>query len=174
MDRDVEYYYPPRVHDYGSNSFKFYNGKVTGGEVPPGSDAIDFVDAEIVTNIDKPFTKLVDLDVDCQMHSTLYGMQFGIRKDGELLLYGDWTPCVIANHLWPQLTCFNDTENCLLNYSVGGESFSAQSATTLTNIKWANETVYNSPLLRALKIGASSHNNTLAIRITQHAFKMVG
>ena len=145
MDHNIPYNDPPEIHDYGSNSFMFYNATVTGmvkmdGNLIENSEGDSLFGQEIMTNIDHPFAKLVDLDVDCQMHSTIYGMKFGIRNiHGKLLFYGDWTPCVIANNLWPQLTCFNDMDKCLLEYSPSGESFSAQSTTTLTNITWAND-----------------------------------
>lgn len=180
MDHDVQYSNPPDIHDYGSNSFMFYNVMVTGlvqmnGELIENSECDSLVGQEIVTNINRPFAKLVDLDVDCKMHSTIYGMKFGIRNsDGQLLLYGDWTPCVIANNLWPQLTCFTDKDKCLLEHLHGGESFSAQSATTLTNIKWTNDKDLT-PFLLTLKIKlGESNQDHLAIRITQHSYKYGG
>ena len=175
MDYDIKYHDPPEIHDYGSNSFMFYNAKVTATVNENGSliENSSHDRQEIVTNIDCPFAKLVDLDVDCQMHSTLYGMKFGVRDAlGQLLFYGDWTPCIIANNLWYQLTCFNDTSKCLLNYSSSGESFSAQSTTKLTNIIWANDTQLT-PFLKTLK-SKLSVPNVLAIRITLHSIKYSG
>jgi len=175
MDHEVKYSYPPDIHNYGSNSFEFYSAKVTAVVNDNGmlNDQDSPVNLDIVTNVNKPFAKLVDLDVDCQMHSTLYGMEFGIRDEtGVLLLYGKWTPCVIANNLWPQINCFNDVEKCLLTYSPNGESFAAQSATTLTKIKWADESNLT-PFLASLKAKAGE-SNRLAIRITQHSTKYSG
>jgi hypothetical protein len=125
-----------------------------------------------MTNVDRPFAKLVDLDVDFQHHSTIYGMNFGIRNaEGKLLLYGNWTPCVIANLIWYRLTCFNDTDKCLLEYSPHGESFSAQSTTTLTDIAWASDADLT-PFLSTLKEKLTESNQDhLAIRITLHSFK---
>ena len=180
MDHDIPYNDPPEIHDYGSNSFLFYNATVTGmvrvnGSLIENSEGDPLFGQEIVTNIDRPFAKLVDLDVDCQMHSTIYGMNFGIRNaEGEVLLYGNWTPCVIANFLWYQLTCFTDVDNCSLNYSPRGESFSAQSTTILTNITWGSDT-YLTPFLSTLKEKlAESKQDHLAIRITLHSLKYTG
>lgn len=180
MDHDIPYNDPPEMHDYGSNSFLFYNAVVTGmvrvnGSLIENSEGDRLFGQEIVTNIDRPFAKLVDLDVDCQMHSTIYGMNFGIRNaEGKLLLYGNWTPCVIANFLWYQLTCFTDVDKCLLEYSPSGESFSAQSTTTLTNIKWASDADLT-PFLSTLKEKLTeSKQDHLAIRITLHSFKYTG
>lgn len=57
-------------------------------------------------------------------------------------------------------------------YSPGGESFSAQSATTLTTITWAEElTPFFSTFKERLEESQQQH---LAIRITQHSFKYGG
>lgn len=177
MDHDIHYNYPPEIHDHGSNSFKFYNAKVTG-MVNSIGEFVNSDPLEIVTNIDRPFTKLVDLDVDCQMHSALYGMEFGIRSaDGELLFYGKWTPCIIANNLWSQIACFSDRKKCLLEHSPGGETFSTQSTTILTNITWARDDVitYRNTVLKTLKEKVEGFNrNYLAIRITLHSYKYRG
>ena len=176
MDHDVFYDQPLDIHDYGSNSFMFYDAIVKGTVTTDGKEAksSDNDILEIVTNIDVPLAKLVDLDVDCQMHSTLYGMKFGIRsqKSGHLLMYGDWTPCVLLNNIWSQLTCFNDRDHCMMNYSSSGERFSSQSSTTLTNIKWAPESELPS-FLSTFKTLAKE-NNILTIRITLQSFKYSG
>ena len=180
MDHDIPYNDPPEIHDYGSNSFLFYNATVTGmvrvnGSLIENSEGDPLFGQEIVTNIDRPFAKLVDLDVDCQHHSTIYGMNFGIRNaEGKVLLYGNWTPCIIANFMWPQLTCFTDVDKCLLEYSPDGETFSAQSTTTLTNIKWASDADLT-PFLSTLKEKLTeSKQDHLAIRITLHSLKYTG
>lgn len=177
MDVDIEV--TPTLHNYGSNSFRFYETKVTSVVYSDGTLESDpsvepIIDKKVVNNVNRPFAKLVDLDVDCQLHSAIYGMNFGIQEDSaETFFYGDWTPSVICQGLWPRVACFTDVDDCLLEYSPGGESFSGQSSTTLTNIEWNLET--DSRFLRELRAAfGKSGREELAVRISQSAFHYGG
>ena len=91
----------------GTNEFEFINTKVSGVNydspvtiITQENDPI--LSAFIVTNLERPFAKLTDLDTDAQHKSTIYGMNFGIsfgyndQGEHQVALMGKWTPAVIA------------------------------------------------------------------------------
>ena len=177
MDRELAgRYTESSLHNYGSNSFQFFDTVVTGITKMSGNQQTDdpIVGQPVVNNIDFPFAKIVDLDVDCQGRSAIYGMQFGVQGDSSLLFYGKWTPNIIAQNMLPRVACFSDIDDCELIYSPGGESFSAQSMTTITDIEWNVEPAMGSFLEDFKAAFDATGMNKLVVRITQYAYRYGG
>ena len=77
----------PQTESYlsGTNEFQFLDTKVTSVVYENGQTSLTdpIVGSRIVGNLNQPFAKLVDLDVDVQDKATIYGMKFGVSwKDG--------------------------------------------------------------------------------------------
>ena len=159
----------------GTSEFQFFDTFITAVVDSDGrlnaDDAI--VNLPIVGNIKRQNAKLVDLDVECQDHTTLYGMNFGIglsydfpRNDSDTALYGSWTPNVIAQKMWPRLKCYNETHN---NSQLYQDTFplGAQSTTTLTELLWNSDILNESPVLNQLHEKSSEK---LSARITLYHY----
>ncbi len=159
----------------GTNEFQFFNASITAVVDSSGqlntNDSI--VDLPIVGNLKRPFAKLTDLDVDCQDHSTIYGMNFGIglgddfpMNESDTALYGNWTPSVIAQRMWPRLKCYSDTNN---NSQLFQDSFplGAQGTTFLTDLSWNSDMLNESPVLNALHGLASTK---LSVRVSLYLY----
>ena len=155
----------------GTGEFQFFNAKITSFVDRNGirSSKDPIVNHAIIGNLLRPFAKLTDLDVDCQDHSTIYGLNFGItwnsdipEEHNDIALYGKWTRNVIAQYIWPRLKCYNETYHGAELYQ---DSFplGAQSTTTITNVQWGN--LKNSDALSQLQDAAVSKGN-LTVRVT--------
>ena len=159
----------------GTNEFQFFDTAVTAVVDSTGSlntkDAI--VNLPIVGNIKRQRAKLTDMDVECQDHSTIYGMNFGIglnedfpSSESDTALYGNWTPNVIAQKMWYRLKCYNDNHD---NNQLPQDSFpfGAQSTTTLTEVLWNSDILNESPVLRELHELSSGK---LSVRISLYLY----
>ena len=155
----------------GTSEIHLFNAKITSFVDKNGvnfkSDPV--VNRAIIGNLLRPFAKLTDLDVDCQDHSTIYGLNFGIawnndipEEQNDIAFYGKWTRNIIAQYIWPRLKCYNETYHGTELYQ---DTFpvAAQSTTTITNIQWGN--LKNSEALRQLQDAAGSNGN-LTVRIS--------
>ena len=115
------------------------------------------VNSPIVNNINMPPAKLVDLDPDNQMKSTVYGLQMFMFSDAErsnVVLEGKWIRHVIVHNIWTRV------------FQGGGDSsFSANGFTRLENIKWGD---FNESLaINQLKEGSYQ---ALSVRTTHYSF----
>ena len=154
----------------GTNEIEFYNAHITSVVNSSGhlstKDAI--VGRNIIGNFRQPFAKLTDLDVDAQMHSTIYGLKFGVKwnddfpeERDDIAFYGNWTRNVIAQSIWPRLKCYNENHH-------GDELFQgtlylgAQASTLITDVDWVNFT--KSDVLKQLNEATGGGN--LTVRIT--------
>ena len=154
----------------GTNEFQFFDTEVTSVYYGDGtmSTSDPVVGRGIVGNLERPFAKLTDLDVDCQDHSSIYGLKFGIQwsddhpeSDADLAFYGSWTRNVVAQSMWPRLKCYSNTnygtELFQDSFPLGG-----QATTTITGVDWGD--VSQSQALQELKSAAGGRD--LAVRIT--------
>ena len=155
----------------GTNEIQFFNATITSFINKNGirSNLDPVVNHTIIGNLLRPFAKLTDLDVDCQDHSTIYGLNFGIKWNNEIpdghndiAFYGKWTRNVIAQYMWPRLKCYSKKNHGAELYQ-DSFPFGAQSTTTITNIQWDN--LKNSEALSQLQDAAGSDGN-LAVRIS--------
>ena len=156
----------------GTNEFSFFDVKVTSVVDSSGENSMNdpVIGQSIVDNLKRPFSKLVDLDVDCQDKSTIYGMKFGVSwgedENGaeNVAFYGDWTRAVIAQDMWYRLKCY-DNENFGPELHQDSFPFGSQGTTFLTDIEWGD--VGDSQVLQELKAALVIRgSHTMSVRIT--------
>ena len=116
----------------GTSEFEFLNTKISSVISDNAQSNIIFEGAEIFSNVEKPLAKIVDLDVDFQF-TTIYGLKFGIRANGDTLLTGDWSIAIIVRDMWYKLKCAKKGE--LKHHDA---LYATISTTTITNIKWSD------------------------------------
>lgn len=156
----------------GTNEFQFFGTKITSIVLEDGTESNDdpVVGCEIVQNIDEPFPKLTDLDVDVQDKSTIYGMKFGVNckssppiNEESAAFYGKWTRSVIAQDMWQRLKCYSSN-------NTGGELYQdsfplgSQGTTFVTDVDWND--LEDSPALIQLKNAIEESDGKLSVRIT--------
>ena len=71
----------PNSNINGTNECSFLDTKVMGVVYPNGtlSDSDEIVGGDIFENDRQPFAKMIDLDVDVQGKSVIYGMKVGFE-----------------------------------------------------------------------------------------------
>ena len=114
----------------GTNEWEFVDTVVTAvignnGEEIPGSPLLG---AKVFSNENRPFGKIVDMDVDFQV-SSLYGLEFGLKYNNISLFTGKWSTSVIVHDMWVKMKC--------TNRSRGLKVFGAQSTTRVTDVAWS-------------------------------------
>jgi len=156
----------------GTNEFHMYDVRATSVVYKDGTNSTtdSVIGHRIIDNLKRSHAKLTDLDTDIQDHSTIYGMNFGIKwgdksYNEDVAFYGKWTRNVIAQHLWPRLKCYSDSNHGQELYQ---DSFplGAQFTTTVTDIDWAD--IRDSQILLELKNAANG--GSLAVRGTLHYY----
>ena len=163
----------PQTESYlsGTNEFQFLDTKITSVVYENGQTSLadPIVGSSIVGNLDQPFAKLVDLDVDVQDKATIYGMKFGVSwKDGvqqnrqELALYGRWTPSIISQDIWQRIVCYPPSRFMDELYP-DSYPFSSQGTTFITGVEWGR--VDDSLAMMQLK-NAVGFDGQLSVRIT--------
>ena len=115
----------------GTGEF-YIDAKVTSVVYKDGTYSTQdpIVNSPIVNNINMPPAKLVDLDPDNQMKSTVYGLQMFMFSDAEkrnVVLEGKWIRHVIVHNIWTRV--FKGS---------GDSSYSANGFTRLEDIKWGD------------------------------------
>ena len=151
----------------GTNEFTFVSTNITSVDYSSGTtedeDQDPVLSAIIVNNLNSPFAKLTDLDVDVQDKSTIYGMKMGIswgldaNGHHNIAFMGRWTRAVIAQDVWPRMRC-----------NRGSPAIGTQGTTILTDIEWIN--IKNSTALQQLKEAAESGSGKLSIRVSYYYF----
>ena len=135
-DSDSSLYEPQERNYQGTNEWEFVDTVVTavigqnGEEIPDSS----LLGAKIYSNENKPFGKIVDIDVDFQL-SSLYGLEFGLKYNNESLFVGKWSTSVIVCDLWLKMKCADRFR--------GDSVFGAQSTTRITNLVWSQSELIN-------------------------------
>ena len=152
----------------GTGEFEWFEVAVTSAFSRDGkqSDNDPIIGKRILSNLIRPYAKLTDLDTDCQKRSTIYGMKFGLctadsnSVHPQMAFIGDWTPSIIAQNMWPRITCYSQD-------NTGGELYQdsfclgASSTTIIKDIKWAD--VLESTVLQQLK---ELSGEKLSVRVT--------
>ena len=157
----------------GKNEFSFFNTLVYGAVGKDGkfTETDPVIGAKVLDNGKSPYAKLVDIDVDAQMHSTIYGMRFGIGweqiEEGEqyLAFKGDWSPNIIAQNIWFKLKNPN-----VIQQAQTTNLFGASSTTTITDIIWNPENDRNSTILKDLREASLENGNTLQVSISLYFY----
>ncbi len=166
--------YPgPQTESYlsGTNEFQFLDTKITSVVYKDGQTSLTdpIVGSSIVGNLDQPFAKLVDLDVDVQDKATIYGMKIGVswkddvqRNRHELAFYGRWTPSIISQDIWQRIVCYPQSRFMDEVYP-DSYPFSSQGTTFITDVEWGR--AGDSPVMTQLK-DAIGFDGQLSVRIT--------
>ena len=124
--------YEPQEWNYnGTADFEFINTVVTAVVDEDGNKVLNspLLGARVFSNEDRPFAKIVDIDVDFQV-SSVYGLQFGLGIGTVKLFQGHWSPSVIVHDMWVKMKCASTSH--------GSTVFGAQSTTKVTNIVWSS------------------------------------
>ena len=136
----------------GTEDFEFINTRITSVIDKNGNEdtSSELLGAEVFTNENQSFAKIVDLDVDFQV-SSLFGLRFGLKHKGTVLFIGNYTPCVIVHDMWERVRC--------TKYSAPPISilFGVQSTSKVVDIEWSNSTIIS---------GFKSEGNELQVSIT--------
>ena len=137
----------------GTGEISFFNCTITSAMQPDGTklDSDPVLSRQVVNNMNQPYPKIVDLDVDYQQ-STIYGMTLEVVG----AFKGKVEPMIIVQDMWARSIC---PKKMTSHY------FSSKGASVITNIKW-NE-MLDSPTLIALKSKSDEHNGgKLSISLT--------
>ncbi|XP_065887043.1 uncharacterized protein [Dysidea avara] len=120
----------------GTNEWEFIDTVVTAVVDETGNEIPDhpLLRAVVFTNENRPFGKLVDLDVDLQF-SSLYGLEFGLEHNGENLFWGKWSTSVIVQNLWTKMKCSKLSND---------PTYGTQSTTRITDISWSESEIIHS------------------------------
>ena len=146
----------------GTNEWEFVDTAVTavinenGEEIPDSS----LLGAKIFSNENRPFGKIVDIDVDFQV-SSLYGLEFGLKYNNENLFAGKWSTSVIVHDMWVKMKCSSDV--------TGSSLFGAQSTTRITNLVWSQSELINGLKAATKRQGATGD---LSVSITLDVYKV--
>ena len=155
-----------RFNPVGTGDFYFLETFVTSVVYENGTvseeDAI--VDASLLNNIDSTSAKLVDLDVDAQLKSTVYGMNLVIawkNSSGDnpvRAVEGDWVRSVMVHDAWRSLIC-----------GEGGDTvLAANTVTRIENVVWND--LGESLALQQLRQASELLGGKLSVRIAHYLY----
>eukprot|EP00731_Ephydatia_muelleri_P002393 Em0001g2393a len=118
------------------------------------------INGQVVNNLNEPYPKAVDLDVDYQF-TTIYGMTITIVKsDGQIALKGKLVPMIMVQDMWIRSICTNFSAKQNNHFD---HFLSAKSASVLTNVKWYD--ISGSPALLQLQAAAKKNGGNLSISL---------
>ena len=128
----------------GTSEWEFIDTYITSVIDKKGKEVTEspLIGAQVFSHDEGPLAKLVDLDVDVQFTS-LYGVEFVIKVDGETVLKGDWQPAVIVRDMWTRVMCDKP------NHRSGG--FGTISTSIITNIECPSKISKNINLCKEWK-----------------------
>ena len=144
----------------GTGIFRLNDCKITALLGPDGLATSDLALGCVLGNSsDQPSGKLVDLDPDWQMASSIYGLSVTLTDaNGVIVMQGDYQPNPFRD-LW-----FSRAEGL----PQGDSTASAMFQSVLTNVQWNLDAIH-SPFLQELK--ASSQEGLLSIRLTTYGYQ---
>jgi len=165
FDPDNPLYKPHEWNSKGTNDWEFINTIVTAVVEENGKDIPNspLLGEKIFSNKNRPFAKIVDIDVDFQV-SSLYGLEFGLTYDNETLFVGKWSTSVIVHDMWIKMKCGH-----IINKS-GGRGYcilSTQSTSRITDLAWSQSDVINDLKAATKRQGATGD---LSVSITLDVF----
>ena len=114
----------------GTNEWEFVGMIVTAVVGEDGEDVLDspLIGSEIFSSTNRPFGKVVDMDVDLQI-SSIYGLELGLKHDGDVLFLGNWSTSVVVQDMWHKMKCTNKF--------TGSSTLGAQTTTRITDLSWS-------------------------------------
>lgn len=129
------------------------------------SEEDQIVNASLQSNLNSTSAKLVDLDTDAQMKSTIYGMDLAITwptssESGgipvRVAFQADWVRSVIVHDMWRRLLCVCDG------------NLSANGITRLENVVWND--LRDSLVLQQLRNASELVGKNLSVRISHYFY----
>ena len=118
--------------------------------------------AVVVTNLNRPYAKIVDMDVDIPQKPSIFGMRFGlswgtdVAGKPDLAFIGTWSVAVLAQDFWTIMKCVKDP-------SQGDRPTGAHGTNTITDVEWID--LRNSPALQQLKDAYEQGSKKLSVRV---------
>ncbi|KAL5473634.1 hypothetical protein EMCRGX_G028138 [Ephydatia muelleri] len=149
----------------GTGEFKLFNCFVTSALTTNPLDIPDaIIDSKVVSNFNMPYAKIVDLDVQHQLSSEIYGLHLAIvRSNGDIAFQARAETMPLVQDMWTRRIC---------NLSLADRNMGSKAVTVLTGITWGNTA--GSPVLQEFKaLTAKSHRN-LSITFNVFNFNEVG
>eukprot|EP00731_Ephydatia_muelleri_P001489 Em0001g1489a len=146
----------------GTGEISFVNCTVSSAITHFGmaSNEDTVINGQVVNNLNEPYPKAVDLDVDYQF-TTIYGLTITIVKsDGQIALKGKLVPMIMVQDMWIRSICTNfsvEQDNNFDHY------LSAKSASVLTNVQWYD--ISGSPALQQLQAASEENGGNLSISL---------
>ena len=155
----------------GTNEFSFFNTKVTSMVSEEGSVTYPDGGYSVINNQKHPFAKLVDLDVDQQATTTVYGLSIGVAHtlangSEQVVFKGEWSPSVLAQGLWLRMKCYDGR----FQPYQGSYPLGASSKTIITDIHWGDTGVSN--VLQQLHQASTSNGNKLSASIALYRYTL--
>ena len=167
-DSNIDYNYDWNFN--GTNEFQFFNTSVTSVIYKNGTTSTKdpVIGKQIIGNLDRPYGKLVGLNVQTEEHSAVYGLNFGIKwsrgfpsSPEDVAFQGKWSPNILYLNGWQRSKCYNEEHYGPYPYQ-STFPMAAQSTTMITGIKWNNPK--GSLVLKQLQKAVG--NRELSVRIT--------
>lgn len=155
----------------GTGEFSLFDCRVTSAIKLDGKQPIEdaVINSAVLNNIDEPYAKIVDFDVQL-MISSVFGLTIAvIGVDGKVLVQGSITTFVLGQDLWERnihiknYTVSTETKCYLPDYCL-----SAKSVSTISNVKWGN--ISMSPTLQELKEASDQRGGRLSISMTVYSY----
>ena len=146
----------------GTGEISFVNCTVTSAITDSGmvSNKDTVINGQVVNNLNEPYPKAVDLDVDYQF-TTLYGLTITIvKRDGQIAFKGTLAPMILVQDMWVRSICMNFSAEQDNNFD---HYLSAKSASVLTNVKWYDTS--GSPVLQQLRAESKINGGNLSISL---------
>ena len=154
---------------HGTGEFSLFNCRVMSaiglhGEQPVDDDVIN---STVVNNMDEPYAKAVDFDVQLML-TTVYGLTLAlIGVDGEVLIQGKVTPFVLGQDVWRR-DIHIANGNTVMGCNPPDYCLSAKSASVISNLKWGK--ISGSPTLQGLKEASDQQGGVLSISLTIYSY----
>ncbi|HEX9964061.1 MAG TPA: hypothetical protein VGB04_03660 [Allosphingosinicella sp.] len=145
----------------GTNSFRLLDLRVTGAATTEGAAAADdpVLGLAISSNPDTAPAKIVDLDPQFQMGSSLWGLQLVLSAGGVEYLRGDFEPAPFRDLF------FGRNEGMKPNSNGASAKFTSR----LVNLVWGDAAA-GSAFLAALKAVADANGDALSVSLTTFSY----
>ena len=154
----------------GTGEFSLFNCRVTSAIGLDGEQPLDdaVMNGAVLNNIDEPYAKAVDFDVQLML-TTVYGLTLSvIGADGEILIQGRVMPFVLGQDTWRRDIGLITNRNKVVGCYPADRCLSAKSASVISNIKWGK--ISESPTLQGLKEASDQQGGKLSLSLTVYSY----
>lgn len=155
----------------GTGEFHFFNTTITSAVYENGTmtENDPIVNSLVVSNLLQSPAKLVDVDTEAPMKSTIYGLKLSLVNSSDPvafshapILEAEWTRSIIAYDIWFRFLRAKPGKEP----GASNPFLSAQGTSKLKNINWGD--IGNSTILDQLK--NANRMGQLSVRITHYQF----